>query len=234
MAIAKTSAAVSTISGKLNGSVFYSGAGGLTIASVRKSSGSISEGQNRALIRRQLLTRLWGLLTPDERQTWLACRGQYHISDRFGRVRSPSGYDLYMLLNSNYLALYDDVLGNCPPPSAFTDLPLTSIESAIELGSVFVNFANGLASNIPANTVAVIFATPPQSQGITRLPSNQLKKITTIPSGTPLPVNIYNQLTATLGSHTIAPGNRICITSRFHNESNGLPGVMTHLWVTLT
>jgi hypothetical protein len=173
-------------------------------------------------------------LTPDERQTWLSSKGQYHISDRFGQVRTPSGYDLFILLNSNYIALFDDVLNVCPPPSAFTDLPLTSIDSAIELGSIFINFANGLAVNIPDNTVAVIFATPPQSQGITRLPTNQLKKITTIPSGTALPVNIYNQLLATLGSHALTAGNRICIASRFHNESNGLPGVMTHLWVTLT
>jgi hypothetical protein len=103
----------------------------------------------------------WRALTAAQRATWNAAVQDYAKTDVFGDLQNPSGFNLYVRLNANLLAIGESALTSAPASAAveaFTSLSVAAAEGADTLTLTF-------AAAISADHKVLVYATPALSPG---------------------------------------------------------------------
>lgn len=139
MASIQYSALVTDIKGKIQGSVFQKGS---TRNIIRNKGATMRKSQpSQQLVHQKLqdLRREWSLRSLAEKSSWNAFAATYQRTDKFGTLRSISGYNFFVSINSNRLQLGLTVLASAPVYVAPAAVP-TSFLYLNEF-SMGINFA---------------------------------------------------------------------------------------------
>lgn len=148
--------------GKLGGHVFSKNRGG---AYVRTKVTPVNPQTSAQVLVRARLAQLsqdWRTITQDQRNAWNAAVADYQRTDIFGALRSPSGQQLYVRVNSNILIAGGVQIAVPPPVTSSPDF-VTFTPSADESTPAFdITFA---PTPVPANTSYIVECTPPVSPG---------------------------------------------------------------------
>lgn len=96
----KTSALVSDIKGKAEGSVFARNSGGLYFRNNPSGGGRKSQSWDKSKNLFGSLASRWRNLTQAQQEAWNNAVSSYQTIGAFGDARIPSGYELYMRLNT--------------------------------------------------------------------------------------------------------------------------------------
>jgi hypothetical protein len=136
-------------------------------------------------VRNRLGTRsqAWRGLTEAQRAAWNGAVSLYARTDIFGDLKNPTGFNLYQRLNNNLVTVGAAAIVSPPQPAAVLTVGVTSIIPAAGTGLIPMV----LTANVPAGTAVKVFATAPQSPGVSFVKS-EYRLITTLPAATVTPV----------------------------------------------
>jgi hypothetical protein len=105
----------------------------------------------------------WRGLTAAQRLQWNAAVASFSRTNIFGDIKQPTGFNLYVKLNSNLLNAGAAVISVPPLPQAVSAL-LSLVVTQAPAGATTLTFT---ATPIPANHQLIIRATAPVSPGKT-------------------------------------------------------------------
>lgn len=125
---------IAQASGKVNGTIFASGLGGQYMKNWKKPTNPQSARQIAVRADLAGLAAAWRGLTDAQRLAWAAAAPNYPALNRFGDAYTPSGYQLYMTLNSNLLAVGASVLTVPANPTELTALVIDTFITAYAVG----------------------------------------------------------------------------------------------------
>lgn len=166
------------------------------------------------------LAQGWRALTQAQRDAWNAAVDGFKRTDVFGDLKTPSGFNLYMRLNGNILAVGKTVISTPPLPSdvsAFTSISLAADFSDTSLDLTF-------APAIAVGTSVQLFASPALSAGKAFVKS-ELRLIDTLISTDVSPVDIAAAWQAKFGSFPAA-GSKIFVAVKQVDDITGLTGAL--------
>lgn len=148
-------------SGKIGGHVASRNRGG---AYLRTKVSPINPSTSfQAAIRNRLSTisSAWRGLTQAQRDTWNAAVSSYSKTDVFGDLKTPSGFNLYQLLNNNLQRIGEAAIVTPPLP---VSLPViqTGVLASVHAGAMTITFTD---DPIVTDSVVEVSATAPQSAG---------------------------------------------------------------------
>lgn len=156
----------------------------------------------------------WRALTDAQRQAWDAAAQDVKKSNIFGDSYSPTGKNLYMIVNQN-LVLAGSAAVSAPPAvtpaTALTSLTVSDFAS----GALEFAFA---PSPVPASHVLRVEATRPLSPGVNAAGS-QFRFVKNIAASQTTPQDIATEYEAIFG--TIPVGKRIFIRAYTINTTSG-------------
>lgn len=127
MPLIKTSALISDIKGKANGSVFARGSSGVYFRNNPSGGGKKSTLWDSQKSRFSFLAGQWRALTPAQQEEWNAAGELYPTTNKFGEIRIPSGYELFMRLNGVRLSIDLDLNTSPGSPREIPSLPVPSL-----------------------------------------------------------------------------------------------------------
>jgi len=117
--------------------------------------------QSLARARLGTLAAAWRSLTAAQRSAWNSAVDNFVELDIFGDARTPSGFQLFMKLNSNMVAIGETA--NDDPPAVEAVELISSLSVAWDIGAG--NSGLTYAPAFTAVTKVKLYATPPQSAG---------------------------------------------------------------------
>lgn len=167
-------------------------------------------------VRNRLGTRsqAWRGLTDTQRAAWNAAVAAFAKTDIFGDLKNPSGFNLYNALNNNLVTVGTAAITVPPQPAAVSTVSVTSISPAAGTGLIPMV----LSGAVPAATAVKVFATAPQSPGVSFVKS-EYRLITTLPAATATPVALGAVYTTKFGSWL--SGQKIFFKIVFVNTTTG-------------
>lgn len=145
----------------------------------------------------------WAALSDEERISWNNATGIF-VSDRFGMPVALKGKELYVRCFANCAMVGTTPPGIFPdliPPSALSEFDIAADDSA---SSLILNFE---ATPIPANTHAIVYATPLKRPTIYRPAQSQYRLITSLPPATATAADVGTDYESKFGD--IVAGARI-------------------------
>lgn len=192
MAVIQMGALVTGIKGKIGGTVFgYSATGHWAKELPYKLTKADS---GRAMQQKTLIASVsgqWRSLTDEQRQSWNTGAVSYPALTKFGHTYTPSGYQVFMKLNSQVYKATGILLTDCPVPVTVGEMPNFAIAMPEE-DEINLTWSDSL----PSNCRIMIEATHPLGQAIK--PKNSFfKQIGTLSVGQTSPQNLddnYQQL----------------------------------------
>lgn len=161
-------------------------------------------------------SQAWRGLTAAQRASFDAAVGDYAKTDIFGDIKNPSGFNLFVRLNSNLANIGASTITTAPAPvavSVFDSVSLAAAEGAATLT------ATVSPADPPAGEQIVVRATAPQSAGVSFVKSEfrQIDVNATVSTGT---IDLKAAYEAKFGS--IAPaGNKIFVEFIHVNTTTG-------------
>jgi len=191
----KYSALVSEMRGKLNGSVASRNRGGAYLRNKVTPVNPRTTYQQTVRARITNFAQAWKGLTQGQRDSFNAAVALFAKTDIFGDLKNPSGFNLYVRLNTN-LANAGQAAITAPPTSlAVASVTLQTV--AIAAGAATIT--NTFSGAIPANTTAIFRATPGLSAGKSFV-TNLLRQFFTRPPGTASPMQSGTPYIAKFGA----------------------------------
>lgn len=173
-----------------------------------------SNDQQEAKSRFSVLSTSWRSLTPAERGSWDSAAPDYKKSNIFGDSYSPTGKNLFMIVNQG-LMLAGEAAVNTPPENipadALTALSVASNTTAAQT----LTFA---PTPVPADHVLVIEATRPLSAGVAS-PGKTFRSIQNIAAAAATPANTFAAYSAKFGTPTT--GKKIFFRAFLINLTSG-------------
>lgn len=151
--------------GKINGTVLSKNRGGAyarvkVTPSNPRSAAQMFVRQNLAF-----LAQKWKTLTQQQRDAWAGAVSNYTRTDVFGDVKTPTGYSLFMRINTALRDASTELFFNIPAPTmevagieSVNGVPAQS-EDPASISVTFDDTATG-------NAYLLIDASPPLSQGV--------------------------------------------------------------------
>jgi hypothetical protein len=201
-------------SGKIGGHVASRNRAGAyfrtKVTPVNPQSGSQLTVRNRLGVRSQA----WRGLTEAQRNAWNGAVSAFAKTDIFGDLKNPSGFNLYQRLNNNLLTVGAAAIASPPQPAAVLSVAVTSITPAAGTGLIPMV----LSGAVPAGTAVKVFATAPQSPGVSFVKS-EYRLITTLPAATVTPVALGTSYQAKFGSWLV--GQKLFFKIVFVNTTTG-------------
>lgn len=166
--------------------------------------------RNRLGVRSQA----WRGLTEAQRSAWNGAVAAFAKTDIFGDLKNPSGFNLYQRLNNNLLTVGAAAISSPPQPAAVLSVTVTSIIPAAGTGLIPMV----LSGAVPAGTAVKVFATAPQSPGVSFVKS-EYRLITTLPAATATPVALGVSYQAKFGTWLV--GQKLFFKIVFVNTTTG-------------
>ena len=189
----------SNLRGSIGGVTYSQNASG-SYARVRKSPvNRNTQGQQTARNNFASISGAFRTLTLAERQTFEDMRDFYTTKDGIGNTVRPTASQLFARINGkllqNNVISSGDFVKICPAPvevpNTQNSIPRVDI-AGVEL-QVNAFFADG-SSEVPADCLLIVSATPAISAGISRVPDGIFKKLGLIQTGQDTQTfNMYNQ-----------------------------------------
>lgn len=175
MASIKYSAFVTSIKGKIGGTIFQGGkAGDVVLIDPIKESAKLTKADAGRVINTLPLTAqvagLWRQLTDAQRASWTTGAVNFPAYNKFGLAYTPSGYQVFMTLNFQIKQLTGAILYECPVPITLAALPPFSIAQP-DLTSLDVTWTGGIQTDCTVR----VEATQPMPAG--RNPKNSFYKV---------------------------------------------------------
>lgn len=119
--------------------------------------------QNTARARLTTLSQAWRDLTQDQRNAWNSAVLDFQKTDIFGDLKSPTGFNLYVRLNSNLDAIGAAAIDEPPLPSAVPTVDIGALTIDVGLGDTATLATSGA---VPAGTAMQVWLTPGVSAGV--------------------------------------------------------------------
>lgn len=170
--------------GKINGTVLSKNRGGAYARVKVTPSNPRSAAQMFVRSNLAFLAQKWKTLTQAERDTWSANVANYTRTDIFGDIKTPTGYNLFMRINTALRDASTQLYFNIPAPAVdvagIDDLNLSIVNA--------VNFDLDVDMSSTENGYLLIDASPMLSQGVSTAGS-KFKRIQS------LEVNDFSALT---------------------------------------
>lgn len=164
------------------------------------------------------LSQAWRGLDEAERAAWNAAVTNFQKTDIFGDLRKPSGFNLYMRLNLNLLAISEAVIDTPPVPSAVDDIVI----GALTAGTTPTLSLAYTAAGSDSSTI-IIRATPPVSPGKSFVKS-EFRQISTFVGNVASPANILSAYQAKFGSIEGSGGMKIFVETVAIDTATGISG----------
>lgn len=166
--------------------------------------------RNRLGVRSQA----WRGLTDAQRAAWNAAVSAFARTDIFGDLKNPTGFNLYQRLNNNIVTVGGTAIAAPPIPAAVSVVSITSISPAAGTGLIPMVMSGG----VPAGTAVKVFATAPQSPGVSFVKS-EYRLITTLAAATATPVALGASYSTKFGSWLA--GQKLFFKIVFVNTATG-------------
>lgn len=218
--------------GKINGTVVSKNRGGAYARVKVSPSNPRSAAQMFVRSNLAFLAQKWKTLTQSERDAWSAAVSNYTRTDIFGDIKTPTGYNLYMRINTALRDASTQLFFNVPAPTVEV-VGIDALTLSIVNG---VNFDLGVTIDSAENGYLLIDASPTLSAGVSTAGS-KFKRIAS------LEVNDFSQLDpiALLPAYTdvygAGPGGIleekkkifIRVTVMMSNGQRGVPQIISAL-----
>ena len=151
--------------GKINGTVLSKNRGGAYARVKVTPSNPRSAAQMFVRSNLAFLAQKWKTLTQNQRDAWTGAVSNYTRTDVFGDVKTPTGYGLFMRINTALRDASTELFFNIPAPT----MEVAGVESVVGVegqsedpSSILVNFDESATGN----AYLLIDASPPLSQGV--------------------------------------------------------------------
>lgn len=211
---AKFGAIIVAGSGKIGGHVASRNRAGAYIRTKVTPVNPQSTSQLAARNRLGTRSQAWRGLTDPQRAAWNGAVASFAKTDIFGDLKNPTGFNLYQALNNNLLTVGAAAISIPPQPAAVSTVNVTSITPAAGTGLIPMV----LSGNVPAGTAVKVFATSPQSPGVSFVKS-EYRLITTLAAATVTPVALGSSYQAKFGSWLV--GQKLFFKIVFVNTTTG-------------
>lgn len=161
------------------------------------------------------LSQDWRGLTDAQRAAWNGVVSSFAKTDVFGDLKNPTGFNLYQRLNNNLITIGEAAITVPPVPSAVAEVGLTSITATAGAGTIAVV----LTAAVPGTSAVKVFATAPQSPGVTFVKS-EYRLITVLAAATATPVALGTAYVAKFGSWAV--GQKLFFKFVFVDDTTGI------------
>lgn len=180
-------------SGKIGGHVASKNRAGAYLRT--KVTPSNPQTVSQSLVRGILsaVSSAWSQLTDIQRQGWNEAVADWTSTDIFGDIKKPSGFNLFVKLNSTLLGVGETILEEVPAKTELGDKLLTGAVIDVTAETITLTFLGAT----PAGNFNVITATPEMSQGISNA-KNRFRDIDSF-TGAPVPADLYTAYVSKFG-----------------------------------
>lgn len=151
--------------GKINGTVLSKNRGGAYARVKVTPSNPRSAAQMFVRSNLAFLAQKWKTLTQVERDAWAGAVPNFTRTDVFGDIKTPTGYNLFMRINTALRDASTELFFNIPAPT----VEVAGVDSVVGVpgvdpdpGSISVTFDDSSTGN----GYLLIDASPPLSQGV--------------------------------------------------------------------
>lgn len=224
-ASAKYGAVITDMKGSIGGTTFKGTAQAavvqnkITSAPQGKSGGKITKADAGRVINTQrnqtLNVQAWKGLSDSDRATWTAGAVNFPFVNKFGESYTPSGYQLYISVNNNLLAIGESPVSVCPAPGPIEDTPAFTVNYDSGTGQIRVS-----GSNVSGYS-QVLYACVNQSPGKT-LDWGRMKAIAILPDSQTYPYNASPAYSALFG--TVPTSGNIWLAMKITKADAGRQG----------
>ena len=219
MAKVKFTAVVADMRNKLNGTVFSKNRGGsytrTKVTPVNRQSSF------QSVVRNRLGSFAQGFrgLSVSQIAAWNAAVDSFKSTDIFGDIKTPSGINLYVKLNTNLARASASSISIPPLPIAVT--PLTALSAVADASDqdIDVTFA---PTPVPAGFRLVISMTKQKSPGQSFF-GGQYVDIASVAAAGTSPVNITTAYTNRFGA--LVAGQKIGVKAQLISTTTGQAGI---------
>lgn len=156
----------------------------------------------------------WRSLTDEERQSWNSAVSNWSRTDIFGDIKNPSGFNLYVRLNTNAEIAGGGLSNFAPMPGNVPAVFASSLTAAA--GTPTLSLV--ATTPVPANTAYKVWATPGQSVG-KKFVKSEYRLITTLAPAATSPFNILAAYNARFGA--LVEGSKIFVKVQAVNQDTG-------------
>lgn len=139
------------------------------------------------------LSQAWSGLTQQVRDGWDGAVDAWQTTNIFGNIKTPTGKNLYLRLNSLAQQAGWPAIAVAPPKAAMPDDVITGVAFDITLDTITLTDAS-----TDATVRYMVFATPSLSQG-TSFVKNQLRLIEAFQASAALPATLHASYLAKYG-----------------------------------
>jgi hypothetical protein len=174
------------------------------------------------------LSQAWKSLTQTERDSWNNSVQAWARTDIFGDLRNPSGFNLYMRLNSNLLEVGIAAINTAPIPSSVYAPSLTLLDCDVSSSTFDVGFA---PAPVPTDTTVIVRATGALSPGV-KFVKNQLRNIALVSSAGVSPQDLFTSYIAKFGG--LVAGSQVVVEVVAVNEVTGQKGATSQISAIVT
>lgn len=149
--------------GKINGTVLSKNRGG-AYARVKVTPAN-PRYPAQMFVRSNLafIAQKWRTLTQNERDAWSGAVSNYTRTDVFGDIKTPTGYNLYMRINTALRDASTELFFNVPAPAVDVVAPDSS---SLTASPESLNLTTEFPEDAEMNGYLLIDASPPLSQGV--------------------------------------------------------------------
>jgi len=161
----------------------------------------------------------WSALTAAQRLSWNNAVDLWKKTDVFGDLKNPSGFNLFVQLNSNLAHIGVAQINTPPLPAAIGHWTTFSFVPD-EDGTMVVTFA---PTPVPAGYAVIVDGTAPCSPGIANA-NARFRKVTKLAAATATGADIQADYQTKFGS--IAPiGDKVFLRAKYINIATGQVGL---------
>ena len=191
-------------SGKIGGHVASRNRGGAYFRTKVTPINPQTTAQSVVRARLTGLASTWRSLSDAQRAAWQAAITNYATTDIFGDIKNPSGFNLYMKLNSNLESVNLGAISTPLMPEAPDTVSITSVipDASSQLMPMVMSAALG------SGTAVKVFATPQVSAGKTFV-KNEFRVIQVLAPSAATPVALGAAYIAKFGA--LVEGNKIFV-----------------------
>ena len=203
--------------GSVNGTVYSRGIGGLYMKNRVKPINPQSSAQTAVRSQLATLASSWRGLTDEQRSAWKEIVSNYPAVNRVGESYVPSGYQLYMTLNSNLNAVGASLLDVPVVPSSITEALIDSLTMELTAG-VLTTGSVTLDNAYSGDEYILIEATGSLSPGVSSPSPSLFKKVVSDDSAAATTTFTSNYI-AVLGSPVV--GSKVFVKVYLVNANTG-------------
>jgi hypothetical protein len=211
---AKFGAIVVAGSGKINGFVASRNRAGAYFRTKVTPVNPQTEAQLEVRSRLTTYSQAWRGLTDAQRAAWNGAVQAFARTDIFGDLKNPSGFNLYQRLNNNLVTVGAAAITLPPVPDEVLTVLLQTLAGAAGAGTLSM----GLSGAVPAGTAVKVFATAPQSPGVSFVKS-EYRLLTVLAAAAATPVALGAAYEARFGD--LVAGQKIFVRIVFVNTATG-------------